>query len=252
MPMHDWTRVPSGLFHDFHQTWSIYLKMALNDGLLPEGLSALVEQQVISRKTDDSIISEVLNNQHCDADYTGGSVILDKPRTKYIQQSDSIFYARKANRIVIRHHLGKVVAIIEIVSPGNKDSTHSMTQFVNKITTALYDGVHVMIVDLFPPGKRDPEGLHQLFWQDMDEDDDKVVLTEPENRLLASYEAGSSYTAYLETVGVGSVLPEMPLFIASGAHVVVPLETTYQEAWQDTPDSVRRLLMKPASVKSSD
>lgn len=22
MPIHDWTRVPTGLFHDFHQIWS--------------------------------------------------------------------------------------------------------------------------------------------------------------------------------------------------------------------------------------
>jgi hypothetical protein len=43
MPIHDWTRVPSGLFHDFHQTWTILLKMCLNAGLLPEGLIALVE-----------------------------------------------------------------------------------------------------------------------------------------------------------------------------------------------------------------
>ena len=30
MPIHDWTRVPSGLFHDFHQSWSIRIKDALN------------------------------------------------------------------------------------------------------------------------------------------------------------------------------------------------------------------------------
>ena len=44
MPIHDWTRVYAGLFHDYHQTWSIYIKNALNAGLLPKGLSALVEQ----------------------------------------------------------------------------------------------------------------------------------------------------------------------------------------------------------------
>ncbi len=66
-----------------------------------------------------------------------------------------------------------------------------------------------------------------------------------ENRLLASYEAASAYMAYLETIGVGSTLPAMPLFIAPGAHVVVPLEASYQEAWQDTPASVRRLVVNP-------
>jgi hypothetical protein len=45
MPIHDWTRVPSELFHDFHQTWTIQLKIALNSGRLPKGLFALVEQR---------------------------------------------------------------------------------------------------------------------------------------------------------------------------------------------------------------
>ena len=30
MPIHDWSRVPSGLFHDFHQRWSIQIK----DGII--------------------------------------------------------------------------------------------------------------------------------------------------------------------------------------------------------------------------
>ena len=30
MPIHDWTRVPSGLFHDFHQCWTIDIKNAFS------------------------------------------------------------------------------------------------------------------------------------------------------------------------------------------------------------------------------
>lgn len=46
MPMNDWTRVPSGLFHDFHQAWSIEIRNALNKGIMPKGFYALVEQKV--------------------------------------------------------------------------------------------------------------------------------------------------------------------------------------------------------------
>ena len=52
MPMHDWSRIPAGLFHDFHQTWSIQIKLALNAGILPKGLSALVEQRSGPRESD--------------------------------------------------------------------------------------------------------------------------------------------------------------------------------------------------------
>ena len=38
MPVHDWTKVDAGIFHDFHCAWIIHLKEALNEGLLPDGL----------------------------------------------------------------------------------------------------------------------------------------------------------------------------------------------------------------------
>ena len=37
MPVHDWTRVEAGIFHDFHNVWIGQLRNTLNEGLLPEG-----------------------------------------------------------------------------------------------------------------------------------------------------------------------------------------------------------------------
>lgn len=44
MPLHDWTRVPSGLFHHFHQDWSIEITRALNRERLP---TAPVDNQTL-------------------------------------------------------------------------------------------------------------------------------------------------------------------------------------------------------------
>ena len=44
MPIHDWTLVDDGLFHDFHQSWTVALRNALNSGVLPADYFALVEQ----------------------------------------------------------------------------------------------------------------------------------------------------------------------------------------------------------------
>src|SRR5690242_2652111 len=44
MPVHDWTRVEAGIFHDFHTTWVTEIRSALNEGVLPEGYYALAEQ----------------------------------------------------------------------------------------------------------------------------------------------------------------------------------------------------------------
>ncbi len=35
MPIHDWTRAPSGYFHHFHQNWTVGICTALNAGVLP-------------------------------------------------------------------------------------------------------------------------------------------------------------------------------------------------------------------------
>lgn len=41
MPVHDWTRVEAGIFHDFHTVWIGQIRNALNEGLLPAGYYAL-------------------------------------------------------------------------------------------------------------------------------------------------------------------------------------------------------------------
>src|SRR4051794_30845711 len=44
MPVHDWSRVDAGIFHDFHNGWLIEIRNACNGGLLPQGYYALTEQ----------------------------------------------------------------------------------------------------------------------------------------------------------------------------------------------------------------
>lgn len=52
MPVHDWTRVDAGIFHDFHTVWVGQLRTALNEGVLPEGYYALAEQHAGSSIAD--------------------------------------------------------------------------------------------------------------------------------------------------------------------------------------------------------
>src|SRR5437764_3423558 len=44
MPVHDWTRVSDGIFHDFHYSWVLEIKRALKNGLLPKGYYVMAEQ----------------------------------------------------------------------------------------------------------------------------------------------------------------------------------------------------------------
>src|SRR5438876_3960671 len=44
MPVHDWTRVSDGTFHDFHYSWVLEIKRALRRGILPKGYYVMAEQ----------------------------------------------------------------------------------------------------------------------------------------------------------------------------------------------------------------
>ena len=239
MPMHDWTKVNSGLFHHFHQVWCCEISGALNRGPLPDGYSALVEQRSGKREADVLAIEEY--HPEADTSGSGGIAVREQPRTRIVRRSEQDYYADKASRVAIRHRLGRVVAFIEIVSPGNKHDDVSFNNFCDKIAEAIRARVHVLVVDLFPPTTRDPVGIHKPIWDHFDPND-PFALIAPQNRVLASYEADGVNTAFVETVAVGEPLPAMPLFIAPGAHVLVPLEESYLQAWEGTPKSVRRLV----------
>jgi hypothetical protein len=54
--------------------------------------------------------------------------------------------------------------------------------------------------------------------------------------------AGPEYVAYVEFVGVGDELPDMPLFLKPEVYVPTPLEPTYEAAWDAFPNPVKGLL----------
>ena len=245
MPIHDWTRVQSGLFHHFHQDWSVEIARTLNRGLLAKGYYALVEQKVDGPEPD--VIAVEMKKR---AKPAGGSptATLDPPKaalTAHIA-SDAARYARRANRISIRHPLGEVVAVIEIVAPGNKDSRNSLRSFVEKAVAFLRNGVHLLIVDLFPPSARDPQGIHKAIWDEFA--DEPFELPAGKRLTLVAYQAGGDFTAYIEPVGVGDTMPDMPLFLEPGAHVLVPLEATYAATWAVCPEPIRELVETPPAA----
>ena len=237
MPLHDWTRVPSGLFHDFHQSWCIRIKDALNAGLLPQGTIALVEQRSGPREPDVLAVEARARRTRTDLEAGGGLATIEPPAVQMVQRSDKEIYAGRANRIVIRHHLGRIVAVIEILSPGNKDTRAALREFVEKTVQFLREGIHVLVVDLFPPTPRDPQGIHQAVWDEIG--NEPFALPPGKDRTLVSYETGDDRVAYIECLAVGDVLSEMPLFLARDLHVPVPLEPTYQATWNASPAEFR-------------
>ncbi len=240
MPIHDWTRVEAGDFHDFHQCWVVAIRNALNAGLLPPGYMAMAEQ-VTGRPILDVV---TLQAREAKEGPEGGIAVATAPPTaRLIAKIERVNYAKRADRVVIRHGRGKVVAIIEILSPGNKDSRYALRTFVEKAADIIHQGVNLLIVDLFPPTPRDPQGIHRAIWDDLGGDPFEPTQGKP--LIVASYRAGDIPTAYVESLGIGDPLPSLPIFLSETRYIPAPLETTYQEAWAVFPAMLKELIEQP-------
>jgi hypothetical protein len=243
MPVHDWSRLDPSVFHHFHQRWSIAICDALNAGLLPSGYSALVEQHAGGLVPDILALERRLPSP-LPEDRSGGTLTTTPPQTRLVKQSKVVLAAR-ANRMVIRHRLGEIVCVLEIVSPGNKSGRAAIRAFVEKTVAFLRHGIHLLVIDILPPTSRDPQGMHKVIWDEIEEEPFELG---PDKRLtLAAYVAGDlltgrETTAYVELVAVGDTLPDMPAYLDAGGYVPVPLESTYQAAWVTCPADLRELV----------
>jgi hypothetical protein len=245
MPIHDWTRVDAGLFHHFHHRWIDSLCDALNMGGLPRDYFALVEQNIRGPIPDVLTLKLSPGPEEPSNGTTALAVATVPPRTRLIQRNEVDLYADKANRITVRHRHGDVVAVIEIVSPGNKASRVEFRAFAEKSAELLRQGVHLLVIDLFPPSKRDPQGIHKALWDEFQEVDFELPPDKP--LTLAAYDAGPPRVAYVEPVAVGDALPDMPLFLKPEVYVPAPLEATYRTTWQLFPTALKGLLEPPAA-----
>jgi hypothetical protein len=245
MPVHDWTRVDAGLFHHFHQGWTVALSNALNAGVLPAEYFALVEQRVQGPIPDVLTLQLSGGSAEPTSGTSGLSVATAPPQTRLIKRSDADVYAGKANRVTVRHRHGDVVAVVEIVSPGNKASRAEFRSFVEKSADLIRQGVNLLVVDLFPPGRRDPHGIPKAIWDQFEDEDFDLPADKPLN--VASYDAGPPRVIYAEALAGGDELPRVPLFLKPGFYIWAPLEASYQATWDTFPAALKGLLIDYSS-----
>ncbi len=240
MPIHDWTRVPDGTFHHFHVTWIPMLSHALNGGLLPPGYYAMAEQVA------GGVIPDVLTLQAIEgedeageSDRSGGTAVaVEPPKVSISARLEQSLYVRKANHLVIRHRSSdRIVAILEVMSAGNKANRRDFNDFMKKTADAIHAGIHVLLIDLHPPTARDPQGIHGAIWAELG--DDSYVAPPGKPLTLVSYTGKPDFTCYVEPTAVGQPLKAMPLFLSATRYVTVPLEDSYMRAFAEIPDRAR-------------
>lgn len=215
------------------------MRIALNEGLLPPDYYAQVER-VAGETTPDVLTLQ--NPTPLDESAPGGPAVLTAPpqvqiSTAYEQQ---VYIGRK-NRVAIRHRSKhRVIAMIELVSSGNKAGVAHYRRFLNKVISALDQGVHLLLIDLYPPTNCDPQGLHGAVSAEIG--DESYVAPSRQSLTFASYVADLPCRAYVEPFAVGDTLRSMPVYLTTDHYVLVPLEATYQSAFAGVPKHIQQRL----------
>jgi len=246
MPIHDWNRTYAGAFHDLHVSWLVHLKRALNKGLLPSGYYAMGEQVI------GGAVPDVLTLERRAPSETPRSPLLPPnssepfhlPTATITAVAEAPRYPPRPRVIAVRHASGdRLVALIEIVSEGNKHDAASIGSLVEKTVVALSKGINVVLIDLHLPGPLDPHGLHNLVWAELGQE--HVDLPEDRPLQVVSYLSRGKVSSFIEPLRVGDRLPSAPLFLHPTLVVRLPLEETYETAFGDLPEHLQRDLTAP-------
>lgn len=222
---HDWRRVSSAVFNDFHLTWLCELQRTLNHGLLPVEYYALLARQTNGFGPDPGELAGFPRSGSSGAPGHGTSShvalvhysIVGGPRF----HGSPICIRRKSS--------DTTVAVIEIIAPDGKATGASFRAMVDKARDLLRRGINLLAVDLFPPGVHDPNGFHGAVNEELEPQPFMLPTDKP--LTVVAYEAGEPLSAYVEPIAVGGSLPTMPLFLDAGHYVPLPFAPAYQAAW---------------------
>ncbi|MFL5338874.1 MAG: hypothetical protein ACJ8F7_01805 [Gemmataceae bacterium] len=208
MPLHDWGRVGERVFYDFHCSWMVEIKRALNRGRFPKRYYVNSER------------------------FQGA---LDAPKE----------YAPHLPGVNVVRQVGddRVVAHVAILSSRIKTNQPTLCSFVDAAVAALSNGVHLLIVDVHRPVRTGPNEIHSANGSEFGHEE--LLLGTDRPPAAVAYIAGSDTEGFAELLVVGAPVPEMPLFLTKDHSIQVPLEATYMAAWEDVPSQYQEALLAP-------
>ena len=191
MPIHNWSRVSDGMFHWFHQRWIGTIADWLNQGRLPEGFYAIgevyaneVEPDVLA--VEDRPPETGRANGHTSNGF-GVALLESPPKTRFTWEAETESYLARKDLIAVRSVEGFWSRWSRSSRPATSRARLAFANFCTKTIDFLDQGVHVLVIDLFPPTPRNPQGIHQAIWSEKYDGDFEFHADKP--LTLASYRA---------------------------------------------------------------
>jgi len=123
-----------------------------------------------------------------------------------------------------------LVAVIELVSPANKDRPETREAFVSKCDAYLREGIGLVMVDIV---SNHHANLHALLMERIDDPEprDDPLYTSAYHPVQRN--GGTQLDIWYEPLAVGEELLSMPLFLKNGPRARVNLADTYRQTLRD-------------------
>jgi hypothetical protein len=229
-PLRDQHRWPG-----FHAVWTVNMVRHLNERWLPSRYRADAEVTVATQVEVDIATFEEESTAGSGGNTGNGvaTAVWSPPRP--VQSCAINLPAQDTFEVRIydiqRH--SRLVAVIELVSPGNKDRPDAWRAFAIKCASCLAQRVAVVVVDVVTE-RRDSlhtELLRLLQVSELTPSLEQAPLYAVAYRTTKQNEAWR-LDIWPETLTLGAVLPTMPLWLADNLAVPLELEPSYLETFQ--------------------
>ncbi len=137
-------------------------------------------------------------------------------------------------RVYDPRHGRRLVAAIEIISPGNKDRPENRAQFVAKCAALLRNRVSVVLVDLVTARECN---LYAELLELIDEHDKSLGDEPPATYAVSCCWRPRGVSYWLETwnrpLAPGQPLPVLPLWLSDELAIPLDLEASYEQTCRD-------------------
>ena len=237
MPLRDCFRPPldkKTSWEGFHGSWPAVIVMALNRKLPPRYLAEPRVHLGVSMEIDITTFDEEMPAPSVSgygADEGGvATAVWAPPRPTFVVATDLPDQYVYEVRVFDTWRDRRLVAAVEIVSPGNKDRPENRRAFVSRCAALLQERVSVAIVDLVTTRQFNLYGdLLELIGEE-----DPALAPEPPPLYAAACrwtrrDEAWHFESWKHPLALGQPLPTLPLWLSDHFAVPLELEATYEE-----------------------
>jgi hypothetical protein len=220
-------------WESFHSNWATKIADALTERWLPPNYIA--EEHVHIGPSIEIDVGTFERDSSPSAEANGGAVMKAGPKVWTPPAPDGVMPSVVPDTFEIRvlsTDTGpKLVAAIELISPGNKDRATERRAFAVKCASYLYQGISLIIVDIVTSRRTN---LHNEILQVMEAAE---VLQMPSEVALYAVayrplrrEGKDEIEVWRSPLALHQPLPTLPLSLRADLVIPVDFEATYAEA----------------------